>query len=83
MIKYFEVGLKTSCSVESVPSVHPTIYIIKTFSCLKEINGVDRIKDGYNPATWVLEVTTDAQEEFLGVKFAEIYKKSDLFQYVN
>ena len=60
--------------------MNPTRFVMKKFSCLKEINGVDRIKDGYNPATWVLEVTTDAQEEFLGVKLAEIYKKSDLFQ---
>ncbi|KAJ9688543.1 hypothetical protein PVL29_014280 [Vitis rotundifolia] len=59
------------------PLGHQSGHMIKYF---EEINGVDRIKDGYNPATWVLEVTTDAQEEFLGVKFAEIYKKSDLFQ---
>eukprot|EP00261_Vitis_vinifera_P037382 XP_019078625.1 PREDICTED: ABC transporter G family member 39 isoform X3 [Vitis vinifera] len=59
------------------PLGHQAGHMIKYF---EEINGVDRIKDGYNPATWVLEVTTDAQEEFLGVKFAEIYKKSDLFQ---
>lgn len=50
------------------------------FGDLKEIEGVSRIKDGYNPATWVMEQTTGAQEELLGVKFANIYKKSDLFR---
>ncbi|KAK9149767.1 hypothetical protein Scep_008524 [Stephania cephalantha] len=44
------------------------------------INGVARIKDGYNPATWMLEVTTIAQEGILGVDFAELYKQSDLYQ---
>ncbi|RRT63316.1 hypothetical protein B296_00018839 [Ensete ventricosum] len=42
------------------------------------IEGVRKIKDGYNPATWMLEVTTLAQEEMLGVDFAETYKNSDL-----
>ncbi|KAK4776338.1 hypothetical protein SAY86_005026 [Trapa natans] len=42
------------------------------------INGVSKIKDGYNPATWMLEVTTHAQEMALGVDFAELYKQSDL-----
>ncbi|KAG0503184.1 hypothetical protein HPP92_003256 [Vanilla planifolia] len=44
------------------------------------INGVSKIKDGYNPATWMLEVTNLAQEEILGLNFAEIYKNSDLFR---
>ena len=38
------------------------------------------IKDGYNPATWMLEVTTSAQELILGVDFTEIYEKSDLYR---
>lgn len=44
------------------------------------INGVEKIKDGYNPATWMLEVTTPMQEEKLGVDFMKIYKNSDLFR---
>lgn len=39
-----------------------------------------KIRDGYNPATWVLEVTTRAREQVLGVNFADIYKRSSLFQ---
>ncbi|KAK1311943.1 Pleiotropic drug resistance protein 3 [Acorus calamus] len=38
------------------------------------------ITDGYNPATWMLEVTTMAQEEALGVNFVEVYKNSSLFE---
>jgi hypothetical protein len=50
--------------------------------CSKEIYGVDRIKNGYNPATWALEVTTNAKEEVSGIKFADVYKRSDLFRLV-
>ncbi|KAJ0959676.1 hypothetical protein J5N97_000668 [Dioscorea zingiberensis] len=41
---------------------------------IQGISGVRKIKDGYNPATWMLEVTSLAQEEVLGVNFAELYK---------
>ncbi|RVW28717.1 Pleiotropic drug resistance protein 1 [Vitis vinifera] len=44
------------------------------------IEGVSKIKDGYNPATWMLEATTAAQEATLGVDFTEIYKNSDLYR---
>ncbi|KAK1273115.1 putative pleiotropic drug resistance protein 7 [Acorus gramineus] len=44
------------------------------------INGVSKIKDGYNPATWMLEATTMAQEDALGISFAEVYKNSSLYQ---
>ncbi|KAK4277139.1 hypothetical protein QN277_015181 [Acacia crassicarpa] len=44
------------------------------------INGVPKIKNGYNPATWMLEVTSEAQEAALQVNFAEIYKNSDLYR---
>ncbi|KDP36994.1 hypothetical protein JCGZ_06050 [Jatropha curcas] len=44
------------------------------------IEGVSKITDGYNPATWMLEVTTPAQELALGVDFTDLYKKSDLYR---
>ncbi|CAI9261240.1 unnamed protein product [Lactuca saligna] len=44
------------------------------------IDGVSKIKDGYNPATWMLEVSTSAQELTLGVDFTEIYRNSDLYK---
>jgi len=53
-------------------------------SCfLQAINGVSKIKDGYNPATWMLEVTTLSQEEILGVNFTEAYRNSDLYRYLD
>ncbi|XP_068648074.1 pleiotropic drug resistance protein 1-like [Aristolochia californica] len=49
-------------------------------SYFEGINGVPKIKDGYNPATWMLEVTTAAQEEALGVNFTESYRNSELYR---
>ncbi|XP_038984626.1 ABC transporter G family member 36-like [Phoenix dactylifera] len=46
----------------------------------EQIEGVSKIQDGYNPATWMLEVTTQSQEEILGVSFSEVYKNSELYQ---
>ncbi|KAL0319186.1 UNVERIFIED_CONTAM: Pleiotropic drug resistance protein 1 [Sesamum angustifolium] len=44
------------------------------------IQGVPKIRDGYNPATWMLEVTSSAQEMMLGVDFAELYRNSELYR---
>ncbi|PIN11340.1 Pleiotropic drug resistance proteins (PDR1-15), ABC superfamily [Handroanthus impetiginosus] len=53
----------------------------KLIEYFERIDGLRRIKPGYNPATWMLEVTSAAEENRLGVDFAEIYRKSALFQY--
>ncbi|ONK59464.1 uncharacterized protein A4U43_C08F6690 [Asparagus officinalis] len=52
-------------------------HLIKYF---EDIEGVRKIKDGYNPATWMLEVTSQAQEELIGVNFTELYRNSDLYR---
>ncbi|KAK4395285.1 Pleiotropic drug resistance protein 1 [Sesamum angolense] len=44
------------------------------------IPGVSKITDGYNPATWMLEVTASAQEMALGIDFAQVYKTSELYR---
>ncbi|KAF3332106.1 ABC transporter G family member 44 [Carex littledalei] len=49
-------------------------------SYFESIPGVSKIKDGYNPATWMLEVSTIAQEEVLGIDFAETYRNSELYK---
>ncbi|PHU23318.1 Pleiotropic drug resistance protein 1 [Capsicum chinense] len=45
----------------------------------ESIPDVSKIEDGYNPATWMLEVTNSAHEMMSGVDFADLYKKSDLY----
>ena len=47
---------------------------------LQAIPGVPKIKDGCNPATWMLEISSPAVESRLGVDFAELYTKSELYQ---
>ncbi|KAK1358249.1 hypothetical protein POM88_051505 [Heracleum sosnowskyi] len=51
--------------------------LIKYF---EDIDGISKIKDGYNPATWMLEVTSPAQEMALGIDFFETYRNSDLYR---
>ncbi|KAK7289806.1 hypothetical protein RIF29_03766 [Crotalaria pallida] len=46
----------------------------------QSIDGTSPIPSGYNPATWMLEVTTPAIEEKLHVDFAEVYTKSEQFR---
>ncbi|XP_047960901.1 pleiotropic drug resistance protein 1-like isoform X1 [Salvia hispanica] len=44
------------------------------------IQGTQKIRDGYNPATWMLEVSSSSQEQILGIDFAEIYRNSELYR---
>ncbi|WVZ64217.1 hypothetical protein U9M48_013777, partial [Paspalum notatum var. saurae] len=60
------------------PLGHNSSELIKYF---EGIQGVSNIKHGYNPATWILEVTTVSQEEMLAVNFSDIYKKFELYQH--
>lgn len=47
---------------------------------LEAVEGVPKIAEGLNPATWMLDVTSHGAEARLGVDFADIYKKSPLFR---
>ncbi|XP_058724834.1 pleiotropic drug resistance protein 1-like [Vicia villosa] len=44
------------------------------------IQGVPQIKDGYNPATWMLEVTSAGSEANLKVNFSNVYRNSELYR---
>ncbi|KAG8660145.1 hypothetical protein MANES_02G119800v8 [Manihot esculenta] len=46
------------------------------------IEGIPHITDGYNPATWMLEVTTPSVEERIGEDFAQLYKNSKQYREV-
>jgi len=51
-----------------------------TLCFLQGIRGVQKIRDGINPATWMLEVTNAAQEAVLGVNFSDVYNNSELYR---
>ncbi|GAA0142444.1 ATP-binding cassette [Lithospermum erythrorhizon] len=46
----------------------------------ESIPGVPEIKEGTNPATWMLEISTPTVETQLDINFADIYSKSHLYR---
>ncbi|KAK4410533.1 ABC transporter G family member 42, partial [Sesamum angolense] len=52
----------------------------KVIEYFETIPGVPRIKEKYNPATWMLEASSVATEARLGLDFAEYYKSTSLYQ---
>ncbi|CAA2949084.1 ABC transporter G family member 29 [Olea europaea subsp. europaea] len=52
----------------------------KIIEYFEAIPGVPRIKEKYNPATWMLEVSSVATEARLSMDFSEHYKSSTLYQ---
>ncbi|KAI9106703.1 hypothetical protein K1719_022231 [Acacia pycnantha] len=44
------------------------------------IQGVPKIRDGYNPATWMLEVTSAGTEANLRVNLTNVYRNSELYR---
>ncbi|PSR95481.1 Pleiotropic drug resistance protein [Actinidia chinensis var. chinensis] len=51
----------------------------KLVEYFEAVPGVPKIKEGYNPATWMLEVSSTAVEAQLDVDFADIYANSSLY----
>ncbi|KAH7835973.1 hypothetical protein Vadar_031613 [Vaccinium darrowii] len=51
--------------------------VIKYFEV---ISGVPIMRNDYNPATWMLEVTSTSAEAELGIDFAQVYKNSILYK---
>ncbi|KAF5941811.1 hypothetical protein HYC85_019453 [Camellia sinensis] len=52
----------------------------KIIEYFEAIPGIPKIKEKYNPATWMLEASSVAAEVRLGIDFAEHYKSSSLHQ---
>ncbi|KAJ0028865.1 hypothetical protein Pint_35967 [Pistacia integerrima] len=52
----------------------------KLIEYFEAVPRVPKIKDGCNPATWMLEVTAPSVEAQMDVDFAEIYANSSLYQ---
>ncbi|KAF3441700.1 hypothetical protein FNV43_RR15615 [Rhamnella rubrinervis] len=52
----------------------------KLIEYYEAVPGVPKVRDGYNPATWMLEVTAPSVEGQLNVDFAGIYANSSLYQ---
>ncbi|XP_048137047.1 pleiotropic drug resistance protein 3-like isoform X2 [Rhodamnia argentea] len=63
--------------IYSGPLGHNSTKIIEYF---ESIPGVPKIKSNYNPATWMLEVTSTSAEAELGIDFALIYRDSAVYK---
>ena len=59
------------------PTGHNSKELVSYFQSL---DGVPRVQEGINPATWMLEVTRPAEETRLGIDFAQVYAESGLFR---
>ncbi|KFK36615.1 hypothetical protein AALP_AA4G146800 [Arabis alpina] len=46
----------------------------------QNIPGIAKIRDNYNPATWMLEITSQSVEIELDMDFAKIYNESKLYK---
>ncbi|KMT06316.1 hypothetical protein BVRB_7g159990 [Beta vulgaris subsp. vulgaris] len=59
------------------PLGHRSQELIEYFGA---VPGVPKIKDGYNPATWMLDISTSQAESQLDIDFAGYYANSSLYQ---
>ncbi|KDP27997.1 hypothetical protein JCGZ_19077 [Jatropha curcas] len=50
----------------------------KVIQYFENVSGVTKIRDNYNPATWMLDVTSKSAETQLGLDFGQIYQESAL-----
>nr|XP_043609157.1 ABC transporter G family member 32-like isoform X2 [Erigeron canadensis] len=51
----------------------------KVVQFFEAVKGVSKLKQGSNPAAWILEATSSTEEKRLDVDFAEVYRESNLY----
>ncbi|KAI7743635.1 hypothetical protein M8C21_012057 [Ambrosia artemisiifolia] len=72
MIYYGPLGRDSSRVIE--------YFELHQISLKQSVSGVPKIRDNYNPATWMLEVTSSSVEAEVGFDFGQIYSTSTLYE---
>ncbi|CAK9326772.1 unnamed protein product [Citrullus colocynthis] len=54
----------------------------KVIEYFERVSGVPKIRENYNPATWMLEVTSSSAEADLGIDFAQVYRNSPQYEHI-
>mgnify|MGYP007132928451 CR=1 FL=1 len=81
LIHYFEVFLNSSTLLHRLYKLRiESVYLFSWLKSFQNIPGVPKIKDGYNPATWMLEISSEPMEAHLDVNFAHLFENSSLFE---
>lgn len=78
LIEYFEVNHMTTYSYTICFYISILSTLVLTPLLFQGFPGVPKIKENYNPATWMLEVTGPSAEVKLGLDFAQLYRESHL-----
>jgi ABC-type multidrug transport system permease subunit len=55
---------------------------VKLVEYFEGLPGVPKLKEGLNPATWMLQISTPGMEKMIGCDFADAYKSSATFRNV-
>lgn len=77
IIDYFEVFSQIH-KYTYINYISKNLRLIICFLYNQEVPGVPKIPEKYNPATWMLEVSSGAAETRLNIDFAEHYNASSL-----
>lgn len=68
----------SACSICSIFIFFASIFHFLLY--IQHVPGVSKIRENYNPGTWMLEVTSPSAEDELGIDFAQVYKNSALYK---
>lgn len=84
IIEYFEVSFAYSFSFNLSFFLTKNRFKKFNFCCVglnkQSVPGIPKIRDNHNPATWMLDVSSQSAEVELGLDFAKIYHESALYK---